>query len=340
MRFITCLLAAAISACASSPADKPNRREPDPPTYGSWRVLPLPADIDLFRGAVYYDDKLALVPVQRKDDHWRIAPDASPNRLDGSAEFLGIDTETRTVTLLLGYGATASAWCKSGPGVDNRRDPQSPICTTGFSRARSGAGQAAWSAFSTVASMGLATEETRELDADEILKALVDVDLETHLQEWLAEDRRRAWGSWYRPVSAGHTNDYRWPWHARRLQRDAVMFAGQNAAPTTKPRAVPITPSSDLIGAQVCRDGLLTFQSCMNPAFPSSCVPKFADGQLKAFLEGFSPDRTRVQLRVKSYALRAPNDYPMHSTPSLGGIAGEAGTVMWDAATNWFRCEG
>ncbi|MBS3796369.1 hypothetical protein [Pseudoalteromonas sp. BDTF-M6] len=96
------------------------------------------------------------------------------------------------------------------------------------------------------------------------------------------------------------------------------------------------------IGSQVCRDGQLNY---VGVGYSSLHRQEFAtdrsdeNGQVLAFIEGHSPDKNRLKLRIKGYTVKSGTlRYLSDTTPSLDGLSAPIGAIVWDSANNWYIC--
>lgn len=96
------------------------------------------------------------------------------------------------------------------------------------------------------------------------------------------------------------------------------------------------------IGRKICRDGKLTFQAHRNlviDPYNGGPIQNYKnDGQISGFIEGVSPDKTRLQIRISGFAFKTSGINPV-STPMLENIPAQAGSITWDSKERWFFCE-
>ena len=117
-----------------------------------------------------------------------------------------------------------------------------------------------------------------------------------------------------------------------RAQSEARQWRAANASNAT---------STD-IGRLVCRFGTLHYRS--NTGLSALGHSHFTDhqqeGYISAFIESFSPERNRLQLRVNGFGTQSGRtDAPAHTHPSIGGLSSEPGRIFWDESKNWYFCD-
>lgn len=97
----------------------------------------------------------------------------------------------------------------------------------------------------------------------------------------------------------------------------------------------------ETIGRKVCRNGTLKFQArrrlSIDPYNGGPIQNYKADGQLIGFIEGASPDKERLQIRLSGYAFKE-HGISATNIPMMGGIQANSGTLTWDTKKNWFFC--
>jgi hypothetical protein len=346
----------ALAACASEPP-----RSAPASSSGAWRVATLPEELAAFRTAMAKDPNLGLVVVQKRGEAWTLLENVAPRDLDTwkhtvlsePVEVLGFDGRSQLIRLLVRdpwasiNKARNGFLCNVGLGSQSRDKDGLTMCTSDLALRRDDTGSNVATTIFAVASLGTTIEVLKETDKTAILKIADEIDLSTRhqqigiatrlvwavgrsdsptTQEWAAMSQAERQAYWDRMSKPGD----------RLLQNMAATQVERNALAGVRP--APVLPGPDLVGARICRDGQMTFQSCMNPAYPSSCFPKKVKGQLKAFVEGYSPDGTRLQIRIAGHGFYERNDYPMNSEPTLEGLTAQAGAVAWDEAANWYRC--
>ena len=122
-----------------------------------------------------------------------------------------------------------------------------------------------------------------------------------------------------------------------RDKQEEVQRARYNAQRRIAEAAVK---NPDFIGEQVCKDGKLVYQGEDQWSNTGRVGNQRIDGQVIAFIEGHSPDFSRVKLRIKGYAAkRGTFSYMTGTTPSLNGISAPQGTIIWESTNNgWYTC--
>jgi len=99
------------------------------------------------------------------------------------------------------------------------------------------------------------------------------------------------------------------------------------------------------VGSKVCKNGKLKFQARRNLSIdftngqPSGPIQWYQnDGQLLAFVEGFSKDGSKLKLRMAGFSFA---DAPVNvlNNPAMGSLTSQPGVLAWDKNEDWFLCD-
>lgn len=94
------------------------------------------------------------------------------------------------------------------------------------------------------------------------------------------------------------------------------------------------------IGHTFCKDGVIEYIGFRHHWGNQTTVEKQStDGQMKATLEGLSPDKKMVRLRSQGYASKESFQYKSGTTPSLGSLSVPVGQIFWDNKSEWYYCQ-
>lgn len=130
---------------------------------------------------------------------------------------------------------------------------------------------------------------------------------------------------------------------AEQAQEKAAARYAEDAAAAKRiaaAKAAAETESlSEAIGATICKQGVLRANICL-PGTPL-CEKWSSDGYLYGYVEGSSPDRQRLQIRLGG-ALLPPgvsSAAPNYRGTTFDGLDYRHGQIIWAAKREWNRCE-
>ena len=319
-----------------------------------WRVDSEPAHLDSYRKAMDSNPAWGVAVLMKGDKGWNLAPDSSYTfRADllehPDIELLAVEYDTRFVRLLLptfgkwsGDPSRMGYWCKGGLFGYKRKGHGYSMCTSDFTKSITGG----WAAVTGVTSLGQTVEYVAAVDMEAIRKAVRSIDLDAQRNTILNSTIQGGWtirNAGPRDANAPAARLNYPPELAERDKENRRHLAtqGTSVPPTGGPHRGSSSGTRSApakIGDRICRTGTLEYTACFNPEFQSSCVTKSAYGQLQGYLEAFSPDSMRIQIRMARYAFDGGIPQMLAAYPTLGGISGQPNGVHWDHVQNWWIC--
>ncbi len=105
--------------------------------------------------------------------------------------------------------------------------------------------------------------------------------------------------------------------------------------------AKTIISSNNNIGRKICKDGILKGEQLLYDGRVilgrQHYESRQENGQLLAYLEGFSPDGYRIQFRILGYSIKAGRTN-YYSPPNMGDFKAQQGAIYWDDVSEWYLC--
>lgn len=107
----------------------------------------------------------------------------------------------------------------------------------------------------------------------------------------------------------------------------------------SKKNALAFVTDLNNIGKQICKNGLVSYKfNGYNYLSRTSGVgTDEKPGQLQAFIEGLSPDKNMVQIRISGIAINDGSTEYI-GVPKMNNIHAQIGSVTWDRTSDWFPC--
>lgn len=130
---------------------------------------------------------------------------------------------------------------------------------------------------------------------------------------------------------------------AEQARQEANARYAENAAAARRVAAATAAADneslSEAIGATICKQGVLRANICL-PGTPL-CEKWSSDGYLYGYVEGASPDRRRLQIRLGGALLPpgVPSAAPNYRGTTFDGLEYRHGQIIWAAKREWNRCE-
>ena len=125
------------------------------------------------------------------------------------------------------------------------------------------------------------------------------------------------------------------------LEKDRLRKKEQERKMKERLQEINQMASYNSIGKQVCKDGNISYSGkryvgngyVMNQ-------PEFFDqkGKLIAFIEGASPDKQRLKLRISNWTTTETILAEPMVVPFMDNIKADASSIIWDEVGNWYFC--